>query len=346
MQRRAGGSRADAGVPHLGAFGPAINPQLRPSRGPGTHAPHPRIDRRPGRRPARTRALTAQLYADRRRRSRPGTGQRPHAADLPRRGDGTLPGPGPGFLHRCRPGHRLLRLQRARPARGPPPAGRSRRRGHHHRRPGALGPAPRLRLGTRRRAGRLPGRRRGQRRGRLGRRTRRAQRRREGPAAAVPAHRGDRRRRASPPGELPHGGGRRRLVLLPARRRAGPHLAVGTRTERPRGRAAAPGRHRSADRPAQHPHHARHPRRPHRLDGAADGSGRRCSGGGVRRRGPRILLARRPGRLRLPDVLRHRRTRRGPHPRRPGRPGSGRAGAGPASRTAEALAATRWSIRR
>ncbi len=90
--------------------------------------------------------------------------------------------------------------------------GRSRRRGHHHRRPGPLGPAPRLRLGTRRRAGRLPGRRRGQRRRRLGRRTRRAQRRREARAAAVPAHRGDRRRRASPPGELPHGGGRRRLA--------------------------------------------------------------------------------------------------------------------------------------
>ena len=67
------------------------------------------------------------------------------------------------------------------------------------------------------------------------------------------------------------------------------------------------------------------------LDGAADGSGRRCPGGGVRRRGPRILLARRPGRLRLPDVLRHRRTGRGPHPRRPGRLGG--SGRGPSGRS-------------
>ena len=194
--------------------------QLIPSYGPPAvqelTAPHPRTHRRPGRRPAGTCAHPAQLHADRRRRRRPGTGQRPHAADHPRRGPGTLPGPGPGLLLRCRPGHRLLRLQRAPAARGPPPARRSRRRGHHHRRPGPLGPAPRLRLGTRRRAGRLPGRRCGQRRRRLGRRTCRAQRRREGPAAAVPAHRGDCRRRTSPPGQLPHGGRRRRLLLLPA----------------------------------------------------------------------------------------------------------------------------------
>ena len=85
----------------------------------------------------------------------------------------------PDSFSRRRPGHRILRLQRAPAARGPPAARRGRRRGHHHRRQGPLGPAPRLRLGTRRRAGRLPGRRRGQRRRRLGRRARRPQRRRE-----------------------------------------------------------------------------------------------------------------------------------------------------------------------
>ena len=115
-------------------------------------------------------------------------------------------------------------------------------------------------------------------------------------------------------------------LLLPPRRRTGPDLAVGARTERARGRAAAPGRRRGADRPAQHPDHPRHPRRPAGLDRAADGSGRRRPGGGVRRRSPRILLARRAGRLRLPDVLRHRRTGRGADPRRPGLP----ARAGPA----------------
>ena len=278
--------------------------------------------------------------------SRPGAGQRPHAADLPRRGDGTLPGPGPGFLHRRRPGHRLLRLQRApccsrTTAGGPKPAAWT------------SSPAPRVHSAQRLGSGWELGA--GQ----------------EGFQAAVVVNAAGAwadelavlsgvekvqlqpyRRTAAIvdvehplPESCPMVAAADDSLLLPARRRTGPHLAVGTRTERPRGRAAAPGRHRSADRPAQHPHHARHPRRPHRLDGAADGSGRRCPGGGVRRRGPRILLARRPGRLRLPDVLRHRRAGRGPHPRRPGRrrvPG----GQGPASRTAEALAATRWSIRR
>ena len=129
--------------------------------------------------------------------------------DHPRRGTGPVPGPGPGLVQRRRPGHRILRLQRPRAARGPPAARRGRRRGHHHRRQGPFGPAPRHRLGTGRRAGRLPVRRRGQCRRCLGRRARRPQRRREARPAAVPAHRGDRRRRESPPGSLPDGGGGR-----------------------------------------------------------------------------------------------------------------------------------------
>ena len=55
MQRGAGGSRADPGVPHLVPLGPAADPQLRPARGPGTHRPHPGTDRRPGRRTGRNR---------------------------------------------------------------------------------------------------------------------------------------------------------------------------------------------------------------------------------------------------------------------------------------------------
>ena len=65
-------------------------------------------------------------------------------------------------------------------------------------------------------------------------------------------------------------------------------------------------------------HDARDPERPHRLDGAADGGGRRRPGGGVRRRGHRILLARRPGRVRIPDLIRRRGTGRRTDPRRPG----------------------------
>ena len=129
----------------------------------------------------------------------------------------------------------------------------------------------------------------------------------------------------------------------------GPDLALGVRAEPARGRPAVPGRRRGPDRPAQRHDHPRHPRCPQGLDRAADGSGRRRSGGGVRRRSPRILLARRPGRVRVPDLLGHRRTGRRTDPGRPGTRRSacgGTPAAGPASRTAEALAATRWSIRR
>ena len=266
--------------------------------------------------------------------------------DQPRRGPGTLPGPGPGFLLRRRPGHRLLRLQRVLAAGGPPGSGP--RRGVDIITGARVHSAQRLGSGWELGAGQ------------------------EGFQAAVVVNAA-----GAWADELAVLSGVEKVQLQPYRRTAAivdvehplpescPMVAaaddsfyfrrdgeqvlispVGARTERARGRAAAPGRRRGADRPAQHPDHARHPRRPPGLDRAADGSGRRCPGGGVRRRGPRILLARRPGRLRLPDVLRHRRTGRGPHPRRPGRLcGSGR-GSGPASRTAEALAATRWSIRR
>ena len=228
MQRCPGGSRADPGLPHLGPLGAAADPQLRPSRGPGAHRPDAGTHRRPGRRPVRNRCSRPRSFMligdDATVRAEASGHMR---TDQPRRGTGAVPGPGPGLVHRRRPGHWLLRLQRPRAARGPPAACRGRRRGHHHRRQGPFGPAPRLRLGTRRRAGRFPGRRRGQCRRCLGRRTRRPQRRRKGPAAAVPAHRGDCRRRTSPPGGLPDGGRGRRQLLLPPGRRPGPDLTLG-----------------------------------------------------------------------------------------------------------------------
>ena len=112
-------------------------------------------------------------------------------------------------------------------------------------------------------------------------------------------------------------------------RRDGEQVLISPSEHEPSGPEDAqphPGDIEETHRPAQHPHHSGHPRRPPGLDGTADGSGRRRPGRGVRRRGPRVLLAGRPGRLRLPDLLRHRRTGCRADPRRPGRLGS----AGPA----------------
>ena len=106
------------------------------------------------------------------------------------------------------------------------------------------------------------------------------------------------------------------------------HVPSGPEDARP-----YPGDVERLDRPAQHDHDARDPGRPHGLDGAADGGGRRHPGGGVRRRGHRILLARRPGRVRLPDLLRHRRTGRRPDPGRQGPPALAPAVPRPASQS-------------
>ena len=194
-------------------------PSYGPRRGPGTDRPDPGTDGGPGRGTARTCPVAAELYAHRHRGSRPRGGQRPHAAHHPCRALELCPALVPGVFLRRRPGHRVLRLQRPAAAGRPPAAGRGRRRGHHHRRPGAFRPAAGLGLGDRRRAGSLRGRCAGQRRRRLGRRTRRHQRRGEARAAAVPAHRGDCRRRTFPARAQPHGGGSGQLVLLPPRGR-------------------------------------------------------------------------------------------------------------------------------
>jgi glycine/D-amino acid oxidase-like deaminating enzyme len=81
----------------------------------------------------------------------------------------------------------------------------------------------------------------------------------------------------------------------------------GGRTSPSRGRGAAHLPAQYADDPGDRP-------RPDRLDRPAHRGGRRRPGSGVRRRGPRILLARRPGRLRVPDVVRYRGTGRCPDP--------------------------------
>jgi hypothetical protein len=339
------GGRAAAGIPLVLALGPAAHPELRSTSGPGTHRPHPGADRGGRRRTAPARAVAAELPAHRGPRDGAGRGQRRDAPDQPWGSARVMPGPETGVLLRRRPGHRVLRVRRPGAAGKAPGACRSCRSGHHHRRPRPLRPADGVGLGDRRRAGRLLRRRSGQRGRCLGGRVGGAKRRREDRPAAVPADGGDCRRRPSAAGGQPHGGCRRRLLLLPQGRQRRADLAVGTRGQ-PGGGCTTSSRGRGAAHlPAQYVDDAGDRPRPDGLDGPAHRGGRRRPGRGVRRRGPRVLLARQTSsgiaELAAAQIL------AGPDAS-PGRESSaGRdTGTGPVSQTADALAATRWSIRR
>ena len=292
----------------------------------------------------------AQLHADRRRRHRPGGSQRPHATDHPRRGPAACarpwcrnpsappawtPGPSPATPPCC------WRTTGS----APRPAAWTSSPAPGSTRPSASAPAGNSAPG--RKASRPPSWSMRPAPGRTNSPSSAASRSsacsrtgapRRSSTSTIPSRRPARWWRR-PTTASTSGRDDGQVLISPSE-----HVPSGPEDARP-----YPGDVERAHRPAQHDHHPRDPRRPQGLDGAADGSGRRRPGGGVRRRGHRILLARRPGRLRLPDLLRHRRTRRRTDPRRAGRrrPGPRRpTQASPASRTAEALAATRWSIRR
>ncbi len=311
---RSAGARRAARLPHHGPLGGAVLRELRQRRDPPDHQSDPRLPRDPaGRLRERTDPVAAR-HADRRdprsgspprRHGRPGgrtTHRDAHRGRLVR--PRAVPAPGPdreGHLRTGRDGHR-----RERPAAGFPARAKGQGWPHGYRRRSPVDGADGDRVARRDAGRRLRGAGRDQRRRRLVRRDRghgRGPAGRPGPEAPHRLHLrpAGRSRRGALAGRRSL---RRELVRDPERR---PHPRQPGRRD-PVGTLRRPARRvrcRGCRRPDPDRHHLRDPPPGVALGRPAQLRRRQVPGGGLRPRGRRIPVARRPRRLRHPDFGRH-----------------------------------------